>query len=319
MYKDHAPIIETGNFTKTIKAMTAERDLFKRIRKQVPHLHPALKRIASYVLDHPDQVKSQKIGEIAAQCGVSVATVTRFVKRIGLNSFQEFKIATAERIFNAGDQQDGAQKFVYDDVGKNDSIERIIEKITFKNIDTLNTTKTLLVPADLERAVEAIGKADVIAIYCSGSSIVAGQNAKSRFYRVGKRCLLYSDSTEQNISASLLDGRSVAIGITSSGRTKSVVNAMKIAQEAGATTICITDSPASPIVNFSNIRFFSSSIYSSFLEDSMTSRMPHILIVDILYACFAVKHYQKSLKSIEKTTAAIKDTIFYPNGRRFPS
>jgi DNA-binding MurR/RpiR family transcriptional regulator len=299
--------------------MSAEGDIFTRIRRHFPHLHPALKRIAQYVLEHPEKVKIQIIGETAAQCGVSVATVTRFVKRIGLNSFQELKIATAERLFNGGDQRAGKQKFVYDDVAKNDSIERIIEKITFKNIDTLNTTKTLLVPADLERAVKAIEKADVLAFYCSGSSIVAGQNAKSRFYRVGKKCLLYSDSTEQNISASLLDGKSVAIGITSSGRTRSVVNAMKISREAGATTICITDSPSSPVVNFSDICFFSSSTYSSFLEDSMTSRMPHILIIDILYACFAVKHYQKSLKSIEKTTAAIKDTIFYPNGRRSPS
>jgi hypothetical protein len=46
--------------------------------------------------------------------------------------------------------------------------------------------------------------------------------------------------------------------------------------------------------------------------------MPHILIIDILYACFAVKHHQKSLKAIEKSMAA-NETIFYPNGRRSQS
>jgi DNA-binding MurR/RpiR family transcriptional regulator len=108
----------------------------------------------------------------------------------------------------------------------------------------------------------------------------------------------------------------VAVGITSSGRTKSVVNAMRIAKHAGAKTICITDSPAAPIVSYSDIRFFTSSSYSNFMLDSITSRMPHILIIDILYACFAVKHYRESLKSIEKSTTAARDIFFFTNSNR---
>jgi DNA-binding MurR/RpiR family transcriptional regulator len=167
---------------------------------------------------------------------------------------------------------------------------------------------------EVHKAVDVIGKADLLVIYCSGSSVVAGTNLKSRFYRVAKKCLLYNDATEQCLSATLLNKHSVAVGITSSGRTKSVVNAMRIAKRAGAKTICITDSPASPIVTHSDIRFFTSSSYSSFMQDSITSRMPHILIVDILYACFAIRHYQKSLKSLEKSRTATRDIFFNSAG-----
>ena len=296
--------------------MNVDSDVFRRIRRRLAHLHPALKRIAVYVLDNPDRVKLQKIQDLAAQCQVSVATVTRFVKQIDLRSFQELKTAIAERISNAANQHKGEERFVYDDVKEHDSIESIIDKVTHKNIDTLNTTKELLSHADIEKAVVAIEGAELIVIYCSGSSVVAGYNAKSRFYRVGKNCILYSDATEQNISAPLLDRRCVVIGITSSGRTKAVVNAVRMARQAGAITICITDSPTSPILAHSDICFITSSMYSNFMQDTMTSRMPHILIIDILYACFAVKHYQKSLKSIEKSMAAA-DAIFYPNGRKY--
>jgi DNA-binding MurR/RpiR family transcriptional regulator len=146
--------------------------------------------------------------------------------------------------------------------------------------------------------------------------VVAGSNLKSRFYRVGKKCFLYNDGTEQCLSATLLDKDSVAVGITSSGRTRSVVNAMRIAKQAGAKTICITDSPASPIVSHSDIRFFTSSSYSSFMQDSITSRMPHILIIDILYACFAVKHFHESLQFIEKSTTATRDIFLFTNANR---
>ena len=298
--------------------MNVDSDVFRRIRRRMGHLHPALKRIAAYVLENPDRVKLQKIQDLAAQCQVSVATVTRFVKQIDLRSFQELKIAIAERISNDANPDRGGERFVYDDVKKHDSIESIINKVTHKNIDTLNTTKAILSHADVEKAVTAIEGAEFIVIYCSGSSVVAGYNAKSRFYRVGKRCILYSDATEQNISAPLLDKKCVVIGITSSGRTKAIVNAVRMARQAGAITICITDSPTSPILAHSDICFITSSMYSNFMQDTMTSRMPHILIIDILYACFAVKHYQKSLKSIEKSMAAA-DVIFYPNGKKYSS
>jgi len=295
--------------------MNREGDILIRIRNRLTSLQPALQRIALYILDNPDKVKRQRIGEVATACGVSESAVTRFVKAIGLKGFHDLKIAAAEVTFGHPDAKKTEDRFVYDDVKKSDSVGNIIEKVTFKNIETLNATKILISPADVERAVTAIEKADLVVIYCSGTSVVAGYNAKSRFYRVGKPCILYSDATEQNMSATLLDRKYVVLGITSSGMTRAVVNAIRMGREAGATTICITDTPASPVVAHSDICFVTSSVYSNFMQDTMTSRMPHILIVDILYACFAVKHYQKSLKAIEKSMAA-NETIFYTNGRR---
>ncbi len=298
--------------------MNRDGDILIRIQNRLTSLQPALQRIALYILENPDKVKRQRIGEVAAACGVSESAVTRFVKAIGLKGFHELKIATAELTSTRPDAKKAEGRFVYDDVRKNDSIGNIIDKVTFKNIETLNATKILISPEDVEKAVAAIERAEVVVIYCSGTSVVAGYNAKSRFYRVGKRCILYSDATEQNMSAPLLDKKSVVLGITSSGRTRAVVNAIRMAREAGATTICITDSPVSPVIAHSDVCFVTSSVYSNFMQDTMTSRMPHILIIDILYACFAVKHYQKSLASIEKSMAA-NETIFYPNGRRSQS
>lgn len=293
--------------------MVQNDNILLKIRGQLPYLKPALKRIAEYVLSNTDRVKTQKIREVASLCQVSEATVTRFVREIGMGSFQGLKIAMAEMGVAGKNSTAQIRKEVYHDISKADSIETIIDKIAFQSVETLKNTKALISPTEIEKAISAIEKAGILAIYCCGASTVAGQSAKSRFYRVGKNCFLSTDATEQAISASSLDKRCVVMGITSSGRTKAVVNAMKIAKEAGATTLCITDSGKSPVVAYSDITFFTSSRFSSFLQDSMTSRMPQILIIDILYACFAAHHFKQSLKYIGKSTAAIKDTIFYKN------
>jgi RpiR family transcriptional regulator, carbohydrate utilization regulator len=289
-------------------------NILLQIRGKLPYLKPALKRIGEYVIANMDKVKTQKIAELAGFCQVSEATVTRFVREIGINSFQGLKIAIAERTMAGRYDTRQVRKEVYCDVSQTDSIDTIVDKILIQSIETLKNTRGLISHTEIEKAIAAIEKAAMLAIYCSGASTAAGQSAKSRFYRVGKRCFLATDAVDQSISASLLDKKCVAMGITSSGRTKSVVNAMKIAQKAGATTLCITDSDRSPIVAYSDITFFTSSIFSSFLQDAMSSKMPELFIIDILYACFAARNFKLSIKYIEKSAAAIKDTIFYKSG-----
>ncbi len=67
--------------------------LLLKIRGMLPSLNPALRKIAQYVLENPFEVKLLRIKDLATRCSVAEATVTRFVKAIGCNSFQEMKIS----------------------------------------------------------------------------------------------------------------------------------------------------------------------------------------------------------------------------------
>jgi RpiR family transcriptional regulator, carbohydrate utilization regulator len=276
------------------------------IKRQFPHLNPALKRIAAYIMEEPDRVKLQKIGQLASACQVSEASVTRFVKAIEFNSFTEFKIAIAAIPTGGTSHFEKEDQFFYNDLVESDSVEDVVTKITLKNIQSLKDTQSLISQKEIERAVSAIQKADMIAIYCAGYSTVAAESFKFRFYRMGKPSLVYNDPIQQAVSASMLNDRSMAIGISSSGRTKYVVDAIKVAKSSGATTMCVTDSSDSPLVQHSDISFFTFSKHSDFLQDSMLSRMSQMLIADILFACFALKDYKRSIENAEKTGKAIE-------------
>jgi DNA-binding MurR/RpiR family transcriptional regulator len=288
----------------------ASQNVLITIRKSLPYLNPALKKIGKYILDQPAKVKLQKIQSLAKACQVSESTITRFVKEINFNSFQELKIAVAE--ISTDDLEDLAvsKKSVYDDITKDDSVEDIINKISVRNIETLNNTTNVISANEIKKAVRALERADAIAIYCAGSSAVTGQNALMRFYRLGKPCWLYTDPVQQAVSASLLKPGSVALGISSSGKTRSTIDALKRSKESNATTMCITDSIESPITKYSDLIFFTASQHSSFLQDSMISRLSQLLIIDILYASYAVKHFNTSLSLIERSASAVKQTKY---------
>jgi DNA-binding MurR/RpiR family transcriptional regulator len=271
----------------------------------LPSLNPALQKIATYILENPGNIKLLRIKDLAERCGVAEATITRFVKTIGLKNYQGLKINIAE----ITTEREVEKEFVYDDVTKGDSLESIIDKIFSINSKTLQDTKKILNVSELQRAIEAIDNGKSIDIYGAGGSFIAAESAQMRFYRIGKRCLIYNDPNQQAVSASLLRHEDVAIGISNSGRTVSTVNALKRAKESNAVTICITNYDQSPLTEFADIKLFTSTQDSSFFQESMVSRIAQMLIIDILYAGLAVKNISLAVKMIEKSAESLRSVF----------
>ena len=113
--------------------MANSDDVLLHIKRRANYLNPALKKIANYILKNPEKVKSITINELSEKCKISEATVTRFVKELELHSFQELKIAIAETLSaTTTNNVRPTEKFVYEDIRKNDSLEKIIEKVSFR-------------------------------------------------------------------------------------------------------------------------------------------------------------------------------------------
>ena len=285
--------------------MPEQEVLLLKIRSLLPSLNPALKKIGDYVLDNPDKIKHVRIKELASTCGVAEATVTRFVKTIGLSNFQELKIKIAE----ITTERSTSEELVYDDVSKNDSLKSIVEKIFYANIEAMKNTRKIIDVAEMEKAIKAIDDADKIDIYGAGGSYITAENAAMRFYRIGKRCNIYNDPNQQAVSASLLTPSDVAIGICNSGRTKSTVAALQKAKENRARTICITNFNRTPITEYADIVLFTSTQDSAFFQESMVSRVAQIIIIDILYAGLAIRNFSSAVRMIEQSADSLKDAF----------
>jgi RpiR family carbohydrate utilization transcriptional regulator len=283
----------------------ADEVLLLTIRGLMPSLNPALKKIGQYILDDPSRIKFLRIKDLAGACGVAEATVTRFVKTIGLSNFQELKIKIAEITTD----RDTTEELVYDEVSKSDSLQSIIDKIVFTNIEALKNTKKIVDADAMRGAIEMLNRAEKIDIYGAGGSYITAMNAATRFYRIGKRCSIYNDPNQQAVSASLLTPKDAAIGISNSGRTASTVMALKKARASGAHTICITNFSRTPITEHADIVLFTSTQDSAFFQESMVSRVAQIIIVDILYAGLAVKNFSSAVQMIERSADSLKSAF----------
>src|SRR5438093_8575444 len=66
------------------------------LRMHRPGLPDAEARVADAILDQPQLVTNESVGDLALRAGSATATVVRLCRRVGFDGFYRFKIALAE-------------------------------------------------------------------------------------------------------------------------------------------------------------------------------------------------------------------------------
>lgn len=252
----------------------------------------AEKQIADWILANPGKIISLSIVELAELCGCSEATIVRFSKRLGLSGYQELKISLAA---------EGGGSIVSTHITSEDNAYQVYEKVCNDIYLSLEKTKKVLKADSLALAAEKICNAQKIVIFGLGNSASIAIDASHKFLRAGLNSVAYSDNHMQVIAASQLTPNDLAIGISHSGSSKDIVDALKIAKAHGASTIAITNSGKSPILKQSDIVLSTSSNETQYNILALNSRIAQLAIIDTLYFYIVCNRSVQAMESIKKT------------------
>jgi len=232
------------------------------------------------------------------EAGVSDATVVKFCKRLGCRGFQEFKILLA---------QDVAVKTqpIYGAIELDDDVETIRDKIFQASITALQDTWRVLDPKTLQTAVQILSSAGEIHFYGIWASGNVAVDAAQKFSRIGLRANAFVDYHAQITRASLLKPGDVAVGISYSGETWEIVDALQTARSAGAATIAITNYPSSPVAGAADHVLLISSQESILRGGAISSRIAQLSVIDTLFIAVALVDYGRSMQAVERTKQAL--------------
>jgi len=263
----------------------------------------AERRIADFILKNPEEVINLSITELGERSDASESSVVRFCQSLGYKGYYDLKISIARELVIP-------PQHIYEEITLGDKVATIKQKVFQANILALQDTIKMLDNRELERAVKAIIRARMVVFYGMATSAAVALDSAHKFLRININAVSYSDSHMQAISAALLKKGDVAIGISHSGSSKEVVDALRIARDSGATTICITHHIKSPITKVADIKFYTAARESTLRTDAMTSRIAQLSILDVLYVSVALKRNEESLRSIEQTDGALAEKKF---------
>jgi DNA-binding MurR/RpiR family transcriptional regulator len=88
----------------------------------------------------------------------------------------------------------------------------------------------------------------------------------------------------QAIAASHANGKTVVIGISHSGASKDILDAMRIAKLCGAFTVAITNYQKSPIESVSDVVLHTVSDETNYRILGLSSRISQLSIIDTIYS-----------------------------------
>lgn len=265
-----------------------------RIRIAQPSMAKSARRIADHILVSPEVVVGMSVTELAEATGVSEGSVINFCRSIGLSGFQQLKLSLAQEIVQP-------VQFIHEDMLREDDLETVSRKVFHSGMQALRDTLSVLDIKALEAAVDAARKAKRIEIYGIGSSAPIAEDAHYRMLRIGLDARVVTDSHIQAISASRCDPDVATLTISHSGATHETVAATRLAREAGATTIVITNFARSPIRAYSDIVLTTMARETRFRTEAITSRIAQLCVVDALIAGLALADYYHATDVLKKT------------------
>ncbi|MEW4371495.1 MurR/RpiR family transcriptional regulator [Paenibacillus kandeliae] len=265
-------------------------------------LSPQERRLAHYILQQPSSIIRLGITQLATQCGISPATVTRFCKTFHFEGFPDFKMKLAAEL---------AQQSIpgsYQDIIAGNPLSEIVKAIESNHVTSINDTTRLLSLPRLEQAVGYLIRARRIDLYGIATSSIVAQDFYQKLIRIGKNCTAFADSHMQITSASTLTSEDVALAISYSGETKETIDALSCAKENGATTLSITQYSSNPLSSVADISLFSSSLEKGIRRGDMASRIAQLHIIDILFTGMISAQFNDSVNKLE---------LSYKNVRRY--
>lgn len=268
--------------------------MLDRIQAALPSLAPAEQRVGKLCLADPRAFAKLPVSVLADRSHVSKPTVVRFCRSVGYDGLADFKRKLA------GTVNEGVP-FIHRSVDTDDKTSDVMVKVIDNTVAAFLKYRNEASTIALEKAVIALMAAyegkHRIQFFGVGNSGVVAQDAQHKFFRLGVHTVSFSDGHMQVMSASTLGPGDCVVVISNSGRTRDLMDACDIARKNGATTIVITAS-GSPLASAGHIHLSADHPESFDKYSPMVSRLLHLMIIDILATCVALRIGSNTLQPL---------------------
>ena len=263
--------------------------ILKEIEDIYDNLTPVEKNFADYFLKTKN-ISDFSAKTIADSLYVSEASLTRFAKKCGYKGFREFiyslKISTSASA---------------------DNVNEIVQRVTTSYKHILDKNLQLINETQMETLAFSISKSKRILIYGIGISGIVAQEFKLRLMRLGLLVDAVTDAHLMKISSALVDENHLIIALSISGKTKELLNGIKIAKEHGAYVVLLTASKDYSLLSCCD-EIIPVAAPKNFTTGTLISpQFPLLIMLDIFYSYYLQTDYATRFSIYSETLSALNN------------
>ncbi len=263
------------------------------IKDNYGKIFSAEKKVADYVLEHPQEAVDANVSELAKASGVSDATVVRMCHHLGYKGYYQFRLMLAK------------------DVGRDEGeeIEELqntpnpVMKIFQKYVNSLTAVAETINEEDMKSCVNLIKSCKQAHILAVGNTTPLALYMGFRLGRLGVKCT-NDISPEYFLNhVNLADKEDIIIAISQSGSSRQVIQGMELAKEKGLKMMAITGYRQSPISELADYVLISNGRKESFDYYKNYAHLKETALIDALLELLT------NWKKIEETDADKPEVI----------
>lgn len=254
-------------------------NVFQKVSSEYYQLTTSEKKVADYVIGNRHNTQFMSISELAEECGVAEATVSRFCRTLGYKGYNAFKLAVA----NSAVQGVG-EYLPTGEPSPEDSIQEMCQKLYGNDIEALAQTLALVRPENVAAAGAILEKAGRVLCMGQGGSMIMAMEAAHLFSTAFPNFQPVYDSHLQTIAAATLTPRDAVLFFSYSGSTRELLDLLEVVREQGAKVILVTHFPKSPAAAFADVILQCGANEGPLQLGSVAARIAQLFVIDVLFA-----------------------------------
>jgi RpiR family transcriptional regulator, carbohydrate utilization regulator len=268
------------------------QNVLEVVRLTLGELRKSDRKVADLILADPHRILNATVAETALAAGVSEPTVIRFCTAIGCNGFQDFKLRLAQSLALG---TPATHSVLLD----TDAPEAVVEKIFDYTITSLDWARHHLDKEALKQAIGILEQASYIEFFGFGASGIVARDAQQKFPLFGVPCGAQLDSHQQIMVASMLKPGDVAVVISNTGRTRSIIEVARTARENGARVIGITGFKTS-LASHCDVTLLVETLDNTNIYTPTISRIAALVVIDVLSTAVALRRDEAHIRRFQR-------------------
>lgn len=278
--------------------------MLERITGSVDSLRPSEVKVARLVLERPAEARDANMARFAAMAGVSEPTVMRFCNALGFDGFQSFRIALAQALALG-------LPVTHSAIGLDDPVPAVATKTFDHTISSLDRARRALDLDAVTQAVDAVVAASRMLVVGRGASALVAQDVVRQAPLLGLPCAAPADPDQQLMSAAMLEPGTVLLALSSSGRSRTTLEAAAEARRRGATVIGVSGS-RSPLLEVADVPIVLATFEGDETLTPTVSRLAGLVLVDVLSTAVAARRgpaHLERLRSAKESSDTLRDGL----------
>ncbi|TPK70588.1 MurR/RpiR family transcriptional regulator [Mesorhizobium sp. B2-3-3] len=279
--------------------MKTPADIITRLQLMSQDGTKSDRRLAGLVLSDLDFASKAAISEIASRVGVSEPTVTRFCRNLGCEGLRDFKFYLAQAIAIGG------QYLSPEPLSRDAREQRIASAITEAAISAIQRASENLDMTTLVAVAERLAiSGNVLCIGSGGISSMMATEMQNRLFRLGLPVLAQIDGQLQRMYAAVATPETTLVAFSVSGYARSVIEAVQVAQQYGATTVAVT-APDSALAKVADTVIHLQPLEDGNIYKPTSSRYALLAIVDMIVTSVAETRGPKVLENLRRIKQSV--------------